>query len=55
MLKHNLAMAIMYPSLLYICCKYKDLECKLALKTMECETYKTLIQSAAKKNDKKKD
>jgi hypothetical protein len=52
----------MYGTLLYVCCKYKELECRLALKTVECELYKGLNEriigactSGTKKDDKKKD
>lgn len=55
MLKHNLAITILYGSLLYMCCKYKDLECRLAIKTMESELYKSLLEKSVNSDKKKKD
>jgi hypothetical protein len=58
MFRHNFAVGVMYAALLYVCCKYKDLECKLALKEMECECYKSIAQFTSntnEKSDKKKD
>ena len=57
MFRHNLAMLIVYGSLMYVYSKCKDLECKLAVKTYECELYKTIAEQAVRteKTDKKKE
>lgn len=45
---------IVYASLIMIVSAYKDLECKLALKTLECECYKTMIKNLNKTETEEK-
>jgi hypothetical protein len=45
---------IAYVSLIVLVSAYKDLECKLALKTLECECYKTMVKNLTTETGEKK-